>query len=311
MENRAHAIIAVCFLVVFTLAAVVIFWWLSSGQSESRDYRIITSESVSGLSPQSTVEFKGIQVGHVNRIRFDPKDRSRVIIDFSVKRDTYVTHATYAQLTTQGLIGGEVLELKLGKGSSAPLATSARDPALIPLHEGLLAQLEASARKDMLDLSAVLASAKAILDNDNRKHISQSIRQIDAATAKLVAIETQLLPVTQQMPELVKSTQKSLDQSHALLANANRLAREARVPVKKAGHLEDTVQHLGHKLDRQTAPDIDTLSQSLTRTSRLLEQLLRELKAKPQSLIFGPPAPPPGPGEPGFNANGHKDGNHD
>jgi phospholipid/cholesterol/gamma-HCH transport system substrate-binding protein len=311
MENRAHAVIAICFLVVFAVAAVLIFLWLSSGPSEPLVYRIVTSESVAGLAPQSKVEFKGLEVGHVARIRFDPEDRSRVVVDFNVRRNTYITRATYAVLTTHGLTGSEVLELKLGKGSRTPLATSEKNPARIPLRKGLLARLEDSAQQDMQDLHAVLDSARKILDTDNRQHISASIRQIDAATAKLVAIETTLTPAMKRMPALLQSARQSLDESHALLANANKLAEQARGPLKKAGAVEDTVQHLGRKLDKQTAPDIDALSQSLMRTSRLLEALIRELKAKPQSLIFGPPSPPPGPGEPGFHASDKKDDGHE
>ena len=311
MENRAHAIIAVCFLIVFAVAAVLIFFWLSSGPSEPLAYRIVTDDSVAGLEPQSTVEFKGLEVGHVTRLRFDPKDRARIIIDFNVRRDTYITDATYAVVAMQGLTGGKVLELKLGQGSSAPLETSDKSPAHIPLRKGLLAQLEASAQQDMQDLHEILGNASKVLDTSNREHLSASIKQIDAATAKLVAIETQLLPATRQMPELLKSAQKSLDESHALLANANRIAKEARGPVKKAGQVEDTIQHLGRKLDTQTTPDVDALSRSLMRTSGLLEQLIHELKAKPQSLIFGPPQPPPGPGEPGFKAHDKGDSGHD
>jgi len=311
MENRAHAIVAVCFLVVFAVAGVLIFFWLSSGPGEPLAYRIVTDESVGGLAPQTRVEFKGLEVGHINDVHFDPRDRARVIIDFHVRRDTWITHATYAVVAMQGLTGGSTLELKLGKGSNAPLPTSDKHPALIPLRKGLLAQLEASAQEDMADLHEILGNTKKLLDADNREHLSASIRQLDAATAKLDAIEAQLLPAAKQMPALLKSAQQSLDQSHALLANANKVASEAREPVRKAGQVEDTIQHLGRKLDKQTAPDIDALSTSLSRTSRLLEQLIRELKAKPQSLIFGPARPPPGPGEPGFHDNGRKDSGHE
>src|SRR5690625_6704228 len=77
MENRTHAIIAICFLVVFSVAAVLIFIWLSSGPGEPLAYRIVTSQSVAGLDPQSKVEFKGLPVGHVTRIRFDPQNPAR------------------------------------------------------------------------------------------------------------------------------------------------------------------------------------------------------------------------------------------
>ncbi len=306
MENRAHAIIAVCFLIVFGVATLLIFWWLSSGPSEPLAYRIVTRESVAGLAPQSSVEFKGVEAGHVTGIHFDPTDRARVIVDFRVRRDTYVTRATYAVLTMHGLTGGNVLELKLGAGSRAPLATSSRNPAHIPLRKGLLASLEDSAQHSMRDLQAVLASARGILDSDNREHLAAAICQIDAATAKLVAIETALTPAMQRMPALVASAQQSLDESHALLANANRLAEAAQAPLHKVGATADTYRQLGHTLDAQTAPDIQALAQSLTRTSRQLEELLRELEARPQSLIFGPAEAPPGPGEPGFRSD---DGN--
>jgi phospholipid/cholesterol/gamma-HCH transport system substrate-binding protein len=311
MENRAHAIAAVCFLVVFAAAGAAIFFWLSSGPAEPLAYRIVTDESVGGLAPQTRVQFKGLEVGHISDIHFDPRDRARVIIDFRVRRGTWITHASYAVVAMQGLTGGSTLELKLGAGDNTPLPTSDEHPALIPLRKGLLAQLEASAQEDMADLHEILGNTRKLLDADNREHISASIRQLDAATAKLDAIEAQLLPAAKRMPALLASAQQSLDQSHALLANANKVAMEAREPVRKAGQVEDTIQHLGRKLDKQTAPDIDALSTSLLRTSRLLEQLIRELRAKPQSLIFGPPQPPPGPGEPGFHDHGGKDSGHE
>ncbi|HEX7341974.1 MAG TPA: MlaD family protein [Rhodanobacteraceae bacterium] len=311
MENRAHAIIAACFLLLLTAVLVVIFVWLSSSPKEPLVYRIVTSESVAGLAPQSTVEFKGLPVGHVTHVGFDPDNHAQVVINFSVRQGTYMTHATYAVLTKHGLTGGEVLELKLGKGSDAPLATSVAYPAQVPLRQGLLGQLEASAQTSMHDLQAVLASAKQLLDAGNRAHITASLSHIDAATAKLVVLENQLQPVLQHMPELERSARQSLDASHALLAQASALMKTAHAPVHKLGQVEDTYQQLGSKLDKQTLPDINALSNNLARTSRELRELIRALKARPQSVIFGPAAPAPGPGEPGFSAN-HKQGDgHD
>lgn len=311
MENRTHAIIAACFLVVLTAVIVIIFLWLSSGPNEPLIYRIVTRDSVAGLSPQSKVEFKGLPVGHVTHVGFDPNNHAQVVIDFRVRKGTYITHATYAVLTKHGITGGEVLELKLGKGSSKPLATSAKHPAHIPLHKSFLAKLKASASKDMKAVQAILQSTKKLLNTNNRKHLAATIKHMDKATAKLVTIEKQLEPVIQQMPGLMKSAHKSLKQSHALLANANQLVTSARGPVKKIGKVEDSVQHLTRKLDTQTVPDVSALSRSLMRTSRELQQLIHELKTKPQSVIFGPPKPPPGPGEPGFQAHGKQGDGHD
>lgn len=306
MENRAHAIIAVVFLLVFSAGAILVYYWLADRQDEPLAYQIITDQSVGGLAEQSDVRFKGLVVGHIAKLGFDPKDRSRVVIRLQLKRDAYVTHATYAVVAMQGLTGGSVLELKLGQGSRAPLATSDRNPARIPMRQSLLDFLASAARKDMQDLQEVLASARQVLDSDNREHIAASLQQIDDATRKLAAIESQL-------PALLDDVQRSVVQSHALIAHADTLARDAQTPVRDAAKLEASIQalaessrRLSDRLNSQAVPNFDALSQNLLRTSQQLDELLRDLKAKPQSLIFGPPQHPPGPGEPGFR-NPHKD----
>lgn len=307
MENRAHAIVAVVFLLVFSAGAILVYYWLADRPDEPLAYEIVTSQSVGGLAEQSDVRFKGLLVGHVAKLGFDPDDHSRVVMRLQLKRDAYVTHATYAEVAMQGLTGGSVVELKLGKGSRAPLATSDKHPARIPMHQSLLDFLASSARKDMQDLQDVLASARKVLDSDNRQHIAASLQQIDTATRKLAIIEAQL-------PALLDNVQHSVVQSRALIAHADALVRDAQTPVRDAAKLEASIQalaessrQLSDKLNSQTVPNVDTLSESLLRTSRQLDEVLGELKAKPQSLIFGPPRHPPGPGEPGFNGGHDKD----
>jgi phospholipid/cholesterol/gamma-HCH transport system substrate-binding protein len=311
MENRTHAIVAVSFLLVLVLGLVLVFYWLSHQRSEPLAYEIVTSQSIGGLAAQSDVTFKGITVGHVVHVGFDPANRSHVIIRITLEPKTYVTHATYAVVAKQGLAGGSALELKLGKGSQKPLDTNATHPTHIPLHKGLLASLEANAREDMKKIKDILSSVKKLLGTDNRQHIAASLKQIDTLTRRLTKIEA-------QMPALIKSTQQSVDQSHKLLANANDLVKQAQTPVQKAADLEDSMQalakssrQLSERLNRQTAPDFNQLSNSLLETSRQLDDLLRELKAKPQSLIFGPPKRPPGPGEPGFDGQPKEDSGHE
>jgi phospholipid/cholesterol/gamma-HCH transport system substrate-binding protein len=307
MENRSHAIVAVIFLLVFSAGAILVYYWLADRPDEPLAYEIVTGQSVGGLAEQSEVRFKGLLVGHVAKLEFDPDDRSRVVMRLQLKRDAYVTHATYAEVAMQGLTGGSVLELKLGNGSRSPLVTSDKHPARIPMRQSLLDFLAGSARKDMQDIQEVLAGARKVLDSDNRQHIATSLQQIDTATRRLAAIEAQL-------PGLLDNVQHSVVQSHALIAHADELVRDARTPMRDATKLEASIQalaessrQLSDKLNSQTVPNFDTLSESLLRTSRQLDEVLGELKAKPQSLIFGPPRHPPGPGEPGFDGGHEKD----
>ncbi|HET7674329.1 MAG TPA: MlaD family protein [Gammaproteobacteria bacterium] len=311
MENRSHAIIAVSFLIVFSIAAILVYYWLSHTQSEPKIYQIVTNQSVGGLQVQSEVSFKGLEVGRVQSVKFDPQDPSKVVITISVRQETYVTHATYAELQLQGITGQKSLALKLGPGSRQPLKTNPDNPATIPLHPNLLAELEETGQQDLKKINNILANAQKVLSDTNRRHLTATIRQIDTATRQVVEMEKQMMPVIRMLPDLVKSAQQSLDQSHALLAEATALAKSAKAPVHKAGQAAEALRNLSEsgerltlKLEHQTLPDIDTLADNLTRTAKSLDELSKELQTKPQSLIFGPPKPPPGPGEPGYHGNG-------
>ena len=54
------------------------------------------------------------------------------------------------------------------------------------------------------------------------------------------------------------------------------------------------------RVNRETLPKLDRVLDEIGRSSRSLERLVDELSARPSSLVFGKPSPPPGPGEPGF-----------
>ncbi|HET6655201.1 MAG TPA: MlaD family protein [Gammaproteobacteria bacterium] len=309
MENKSHAIIAVTFLIVFSFAAILVYYWLAHQQPEPRFYKIVTSQGVGGIQAKSPVTFKGLLVGHVQKVGFNKQDPAKVDILFTVSEDTLVTQSTYAVMQIQGITGGKSLALKLGKGSRKPLKTSEDNPALIPLHLGLLAKLQSVGRKDLKKINDIISSVQALVNDENQKHLTQTIQQIDEATRKIVVIENHLMPVVKMLPKLAESAQQTLDQSHALLAQATDLAQAAKKPIKKAGAAADalaemttTGEQIAAKLQRQTLPDIDQLSESLLRTSESLQELSKQLQTNPQSLIFGAPKPQPGPGEPGFGS---------
>jgi phospholipid/cholesterol/gamma-HCH transport system substrate-binding protein len=314
MENKAHAIIAVSFLVVFSIAAILVYYWLTHGAPTTRQYEIVTGQSVGGLKVKSDVQFKGLVVGSVQSIHFDKHNPAKVDVLIGVEPDVLIAKSTYATLDLAGLTGGRTLALHLGKGSRAPLKTSHDHPAHIPLHKGLLARIKKFAGKDLKKINKVIANAQKVLSDKNRKHLAATIRQLDTATQKVVTMENNLMPVVKQLPAIAESAHKTLAQSHALLARANALAKAAKKPMKKVGQAADSLADfaatgdtLVRRMKHRTLPTIDKLSASVNAAADSVDALANELLAKPQSLIFGPPKARPGPGEPGFGADHNGD----
>lgn len=310
MEDKSHAIIAVTFLIVFILGAVTIYMWLHRGPSEDRYYDIVSSYAVSGLQPEAPVEFKGLQVGNVKSIHFDPHDPEKVIIRIAVFKNAYITHSTYAQLGNKGITGLTYIILSIPPGqSSSSLATNAQHPAQIPMHQGLLQSLEDSTKTALHRINHIAGSVDLLLNQNNRRYITETLKHLDEASGELVGLEKQLAPAVKAMPGIAAQTHALLETGERLGKSLNRLAQNANQPVKGLGKTASSIRKLGQSSDEMVKtvnhyllPRIETLVQRMNRTIRQINQLARQLKSQPQSLIFGHSPRVPGPGEPGFHS---------
>lgn len=309
MEDKSHAVIAVTFLIVFILGAVAIFMWLHRGPSEDRYYDIVSSYTVGGLQPEAPVDFKGLRVGNVKRIFFDPHNPDKVIVRIAVFKNAYVTHATYAKLGSKGITGLSYIILANRSGpSKTPLTTNAQHPARIPMRRGLLSSLEHTGTATLDRINSIAGRVDSLLNAHNRQHVTEILKQLDQATRQLTVLERQLAPAVKTMPQLSAQTGKLLHSSRQLALTMQRLARHANGPVKNLGdtarsvtQLSQTSTKLVDRVNNSLLPRMNTLLQRMNQTIVRIDQLTRQLNAQPQSLVFGKSSRPPGPGEPGFH----------
>lgn len=308
MENKSHAIIAVAFLIVFSIGAVVVYMWMHRGPREDRYYDIVSRYAVGGLQPEAPVKFKGLRVGNVKSLRFDPHDPEKVLVRIGVFPDAYITRATYAQLGYQGITGMTYISLANEAGARrVPLRTSKDHPATIPMHQGLLQAVEEAGETDLQKVGAIVDKLDRLLSDDNRRHLSSTLEHLDEASRRLVAVEKRLEPALRSVPEITRETRRVLRQTSELEAAVRGVARGARGPIRHIGKAAQSVSRVGHssdqlvqRLQEDVLPRIDALTRHMNQGIIELNQLTRQLKSQPQSVIFGPSERPPGPGEDGF-----------
>ncbi|GEM_PF-656190 len=312
MENKSHVIVAISFLVALTLGAALFFFWLSHHKQASQVYKIVTSQPVSGLHKQTAVKFKGLRAGKVRSVAFDPQNPNKVKIIFGVYKKIPMTTSTYAKLSTAGLTGMKTLNLSNPDPKAKPLHTTKDHPTQIPLHPSLLAQLKKSGEQDMKKVNRILNNLHQVLERNNGRHLSRTIAQVNQATGKLLKAEKSVMPALKQMPQLAQETRSNLHAAKHLMTQVKKLASQAKGPVKHANKVEHSVESLSQsanlltrRLNDQTLPHMNRLTRSINRAADHLDRLAKELQAKPQSVLVGPPKARPGPGEPGFQ-NAHK-----
>ena len=92
MENKAHALAAGAFVLGLVAVLVALVVWLTRDDTVRNVYELSTRDAVSGLQPQAMVRYRGIAVGKVTSIDFDPKVKGNVRVRITVDERVPLTH---------------------------------------------------------------------------------------------------------------------------------------------------------------------------------------------------------------------------
>ena len=312
MENKAHALAAGLFAVLLGVAIVLAAMWFSGETYEKAYYVLESKYAVTGLNEQALVRYRGVNVGKVTRIQFDPKNTGIILIDIAIQSDMPLTKSTYAELRYQGVTGLSYIMLDDPRTNPEPLPPAGHDGSVrIPIRESLFSSLADVAQQALGDLREVMKRINAVLSDTNQTQIASTLKHVEAATKQITALAHAMEPAAKGSESLVADARKTFQHADKLLAEiaatnrdlAKRLDAIERVATsaEKAG---GSVASLADTVTAETLPRINNLADELARTSRSLDRLASELKEQPQSLVFGRKPGPPGPGEKGFDSRG-------
>ena len=312
MENKAYALAAGLFTILLGAAVVAAAMWFSGETYEKSFYVLESKYPVTGLNEQAVVRYRGVGVGKVTRIQFDPQDTRIILIEIAIQSDMRLTRGTYAELNYQGVTGLSYVMLDDPGTSRDPLPPAgAEGSARIPVKEGLLASLADAGQQILADAREVMKRMNALLSDDNRVLIASSLKSFEGATHQIAALARSMEPAAKDSQALVADARKTFQHADKLLAelsSTNReLAKRLEAIERVAGSAEKAggaVASVADSVTAETLPRINALADDLARTSRSLERLTSALKEQPQSVVFGRKAGTAGPGEPGFDSRG-------
>ncbi len=308
MENKAHALMAGIFTIVLLIAAALIAMWFNRDRVERVPYEIATTLSVPGLNPQAGVRYRGLDVGRVDEVLFDPEKPGQILIRFSVTKDTPITKSTFATLSYQGVTGLAYVQLD-DTGKDPTLLPSSKDKvARIGLRPGLLDMLQLRGLAILKQTEEVAEKLNTFLSDENQKSMLAAFTDVSEAADKIATIPDQLQPALAHLPELTRNANSMVvslnrlsDDATLLTGNLNEVATRLNAPdgpIASIGGAVDSVGSAASVVEYQAVPLIND-----TRTTvRALNRSLENFNQRPQSILFGSAAPLPGPGEPGFQA---------
>ena len=289
MENRAYALAAGLFTLIFGVGVVAAALWLGGNAIETQQYLLVSRYPVTGLNVQAPVRFRGVTVGKVVEIRFDPLDLPNILVEVSVQTGTPLTRGTYAKLGSQGITGLSYVILDDDGKNPEPLLSEGDELARIEVRPSFMDTVTASGEELIQNANKVAGRVQALLSDENTQQLLSTLRSMDKASSKVASLATELEPV-------VKDAGIALKRADTLMANLDRRVDSFERAAKGADLLSET-------LVNESLPRLNGLLEDLQRNSRSLERLLSDLDEQPSSVVFGKSPQPPGPGEPGFGTS--------
>ena len=236
METRANYVLIGAFTLVATLSLRMFALWAAKYSSEKswRQYAVIFTEPVTGLSEGSQVQYNGIAVGTVEELRLAPDDPRRVLATLRVQADTPVKADTRAKMSMTGITGTSIIQLTGGSPGSPMLADV--DNREIPI-----IQTEPSALQNIADTANRLVERlDRVLSEQNIRHIAGTLQNVDALTRSIA-------DQREDLRALIVNARRSSEQLDATLTHTRGAAEK--IDRQLADRLPGLIAKLDHTLD--------------------------------------------------------------
>lgn len=310
MENKSHALLAGLFTVALLIAAVFFALWFNRDRVDRIPYQMATSLPVSGLNPQATVRYRGLAVGKVDSIGFNPQKTGEILVRISVDPSTPITHSTFGTLGYQGVTGIAFVQLDDDGSQPAPLPSDENHLAQIEIRPSILDNIQNRSAAILKQTEALTANFNALLAPANQQKIIVAIDHIGSAAAALEALPKQLAPVMAKLPALTDSAQQTLasitaisKEGRTLALDLNTTVRQLQAPNGPLAKLGATAEHysaIANDIEREALPAFNALAREARTTMQTVNRSIGKLGENPQSILLGTPKLPPDPGEAGF-----------
>lgn len=292
------------FVTVGVLIGVAFIIWVGAAKYFERGtvYATYFDESVQGLQLDSSVKYRGVNVGRVMKIRVAPDDRLVEVVMKLQQEKERIPEDIVAQLKTAGITGIVFIELDRRAGEEpllGPAMPFKAEHPVIPSRSSGIKQIMAGMsdvyeRIQSLDFAGISDRLKGAADAMERffnsPRLAQILQNLDGTTASLDRVTKKAAAVMAD-----GTVEQILIETRRLIATLEGEIRAMKLADRseKAGRLTDNLDRRSRRVTAQA----EALLRSLRQNSQQLGEILERLRNNPSDLIFSDPPPADGVGE--------------
>ena len=306
MENKFSFAAVGVFVVGFAIALLTLVVWLTVGTEKVTylPYKVVTAESVSGLSVNSSVNYKGVDVGIVRKIQLNEKDPRFVIISLDIIKGTPIKKDTEAVLTSRGITGLVGVSLTGGTASSPDVVPTSDDPVPSIKNGASLAKRLDTAFNDVTkSVSELSAKLDLVITKENAEHINNILGNMDRLTSNLADSSEDLSAMVDRVEPKLGRALEAFDSFSVITDNVKKTSEDLQSTLNKADATLaswDKTAVVFQNLGKSVGTQVPNLNSTFTELNTILyqtSQLINQLNNEPNALIMGKSKPKAGPGE--------------
>ena len=254
MGKDSYALVTGLFMAILIAGVVMISIWLGDVQHQTQTYIAETRESVMGLKTGSTIYYRGIEVGKVKSIAFDPDNPELIRVPMEIQKGVQFTRGIYATLDMKGVTGLTQIALKDNGDNPELLPEGSR----IPIKPSLIERLSVSAEEMIGQTHELMTRLNRLLNDKNTQHVEHILVNVETATQKFNNLQDTAEQALAQVPELMTDAQHSLLKVNNLADEFTLLSQQLRKEMltlsQQSGELMQTGTAVGQQLLHTTLP---------------------------------------------------------
>ncbi len=307
MYSKVSYTVIGLFVMLFTAGIIFFAFWLgNTGFKDDYDlYLLRTKESVSGLSKDSGVKLKGVDIGTVSAIEVNPQNIEEVEITLKIKQGIPIKEDMRGTISMFGLTGLSYVEIEGGTNGAKTLHSAEGDLPVIQSGSSFLGRLENSFEDLSEKLVVILERGEELLSDENLKNFTALLDNANKVAAKGTDVEEKMITTLDEAESAIKEFKTSFAKlSKNFDALAVDLHKEMKPSLKKfdsmtksidelASEIRKTVNRGDYNMGKIMQPTINDLRE----VAEQIDALTRQLRESPSDLLYKSSRPRRGPGE--------------
>lgn len=256
-------------------------------------------DQINGVQSASPIMMKGVKIGTVTGVTFDPAHNDKVVLQFTIKREYRIPSDSEAKIFSNGLMGNKAIEITYGSAATflhkGDTLRSGRDRDLMDVAGSELEFFKQKISQVTGDLSLTLDNLNRLMEA-NEGNVTSTLSHLNAITgdmADLLSEEKKNLRAAMdnltQFSDMLGANAPRVD---SLIGGMNDLVTQLS-EEEFARKLTGTVDRLNEVMARLQAGegtvgkllDDPALYDSLTMASGNLAALLADVKQYPGRYV--------------------------